>query len=359
MKKEKRVKPKVSVIIPVYKTERFLQDCIDSLINQTLKEIECIFIDDASPDNCLTILKQNQKKYPDRIKIIDSKVNLKQGGARNLGINAAQADYVAFVDSDDFVAPTMLESLYDRIVERKADVSLIRYATIPEDAVYSTYMLQDFKENLLEIWKWDKKAERFDGHRLSEKGIEKASVMDTGGVWGALWKKSLIVLNDIYFPKYLLYEDNYWAWMIRLYVRKYTFVDDVAYFYRKVESSTVHAKNQWYHFDRIEILHLLLREAKKRGLYSKYYNMLEYYSIFTCFSTYFLLMHKFDDPPKKLVKIVPRECLSHFPYWKDNIYYKKAYPKSRRIKYAIIAKMPIIMLYVHPILEKITKKFQT
>ena len=63
-----------------------LQDCIDSLVNQTLDDIELIFVNDASPDNSLQILKENQKKYPEKIVVIDSPVNLYQGGARNLGI---------------------------------------------------------------------------------------------------------------------------------------------------------------------------------------------------------------------------------------------------------------------------------
>ena len=350
------MQPKVSVIIPVYNTERFLQDCIDSLVNQTLKEIELIFVNDASPDHCMEILEANQKLYPDKIKIIDSKINLKQGGARNLGIYEAQADYIAFVDSDDFIAPRMLERLYNRIVERKADVSVIKYATVPEDAAYNIYLSENFENPMINIFGWDKDAERFDGRILSENGIKKALAMGLVGVWRTLWKKSLIVDNKIIFPEYLTYEDNYWGWLAECYIKRYTFVDEVGYFYRKSETSTVHARNQLYHYDRIEILKMILREMKKRGFFSKYYKEIEYNAIMTCFSTYFIFMHKFDYPPKALIKQIQKECLEQFPYWKNNAYYKNAVPKLRRVKYAIIEKVPILMLYIHPVLEKIIKK---
>lgn len=94
--------PKISVIIPVYNVEKYLQTCIDSLLSQSMKEIEFIFVNDASPDGSLAILQENQRLHPDQIRIIDSKVNLKQGGARNLGIAAAQAPLIGFLDSDDF-----------------------------------------------------------------------------------------------------------------------------------------------------------------------------------------------------------------------------------------------------------------
>lgn len=352
------MKPKVSVIVPVYNAEKFLQDCIDSLVNQTLEEIEIIFVNDASPDHCLSILKENQGLYPDKIKIIDSKVNLKQGGARNLGIREAQADYIAFVDSDDFVSPTMIEHLYDRTVKRKADVSVIKYATVPEDAVYREYLSQNFEDKLTGIFSWNGKAEKFDGHALSEKGIGKALVIGTGGVCGTLWKKSIISDHNIYFPEHLTYEDNFWSWLMRFYVKRYTYVNEVGYFCRNVGGSTVHARNQLHHYDRIEILHMIFAETKKRGLFSKYYQAIEYNAIMTCFSTYFIFMHKFDHPPRELVKRIPKECLEQFPYWKNNVYYKNNVPKARRIKYAIIEKMPITMLYVHPVLEKITKNWQ-
>ena len=103
-------KIKVSVCIPVYNMEKYIEDCIKSLVNQTLKEIELIFVNDGSTDNSLNILNEYKKQYPDIIKVI-SQENKGLGGARNKGLELASGEYIGFVDADDFVEPNMYERL--------------------------------------------------------------------------------------------------------------------------------------------------------------------------------------------------------------------------------------------------------
>lgn len=136
---------KVSVIIPCYNVERFLQDCIDSLLAQTLNDIEFIFINDASPDNSLDILLKNQYKYPGKIKVVDLKHNICQGGARNKGIEIARGEYIGFVDSDDMVLPEMYEMLYNEAALAKADAAFIQYANIG-DSCLKIYQLKRISE---------------------------------------------------------------------------------------------------------------------------------------------------------------------------------------------------------------------
>lgn len=92
--------PAVSIIVPCYNVEKYLPRCIESLVNQTLEDIEIILVNDASPDNSIKIMKEYELKYPNKIKIIDSQINLRQGGARNLGIDIATGEFIGFVDSD-------------------------------------------------------------------------------------------------------------------------------------------------------------------------------------------------------------------------------------------------------------------
>ena len=113
--------PKVSVIIPVYKTEDYLRKCLDSVCNQTLKDIEIICINDCSPDGCLEILKEYASK-DERIKIIDFKENKGAACARNAGIDAAQGEYLGFVDSDDFIDLDFYEKLYIKAKETNAQI---------------------------------------------------------------------------------------------------------------------------------------------------------------------------------------------------------------------------------------------
>ena len=108
--------PKVSVIVPVYNSEQELRDCLDSLVEQTEKDIEIIVIDDGSTDNSPEIEEEYQKKYPN-VKVYRNERNLGQSETRNRGIELAEGDYIAFLDSDDYVNPGMYEELYQAAVD--------------------------------------------------------------------------------------------------------------------------------------------------------------------------------------------------------------------------------------------------
>lgn len=105
--------PKVSIIIPVYNTEKHLRECLNSVVNQTLKDIEIIIINDCSTDNSKSIINEYLNNYFSMIKYIESGVHIGQGNARNIGISKATGDYIGFVDSDDFVDLNMYSDLYN------------------------------------------------------------------------------------------------------------------------------------------------------------------------------------------------------------------------------------------------------
>lgn len=103
---------KVSIIVPVYNSESYLRDCLDSLVNQTLKDIEIIIVDDASTDKSMSIIAEYKRKYPNIIKVFKNAQNKGQGASRNIGLSLAIGEYIGFLDSDDYVSPTMYEELY-------------------------------------------------------------------------------------------------------------------------------------------------------------------------------------------------------------------------------------------------------
>ena len=112
---------KVSVIIPVYNVEPYLEKCLDSLINQTLKDIEIICINDCSTDNSLNILEQFKNK-DERIKLINLKENKGAAAARNEGLKIAKGEYLGFVDPDDYVDLNFYEELYKKAKQDDADI---------------------------------------------------------------------------------------------------------------------------------------------------------------------------------------------------------------------------------------------
>ena len=138
-------KPKVSVVIPVYKVEKYLQRCLDSVINQTLKDIEIILIDDGSPDNCGRICDQYSEK-DSRIKVIHKK-NEGVSAARNDGIKAATGEYIGFVDSDDYIAENMFEVMYQQAYNYNADISMCEFVFTAEgtEPIFSSLSSDDYK----------------------------------------------------------------------------------------------------------------------------------------------------------------------------------------------------------------------
>lgn len=121
-------KPKISIIVPIYNVEKYIKRCIDSLVNQTFKDIEIILVDDESPDNCFHICEEYSARDP-RIKVIHKK-NGGLGFARNSGLDVAIGEYIAFVDSDDYVDLNMYEKLYETAQENALDTLYCGYNNV-------------------------------------------------------------------------------------------------------------------------------------------------------------------------------------------------------------------------------------
>ena len=122
------MKPVISVVVPVYNAETFLDKCIQSIVNQTYKNIEVILLDDGSTDKSLDVCK-NFAKTDKRIKVIHKK-NSGAADSRNLGVQKAIGEYVTFVDSDDYIDQNMIAALYDNMKKYAAEVSICNYQVV-------------------------------------------------------------------------------------------------------------------------------------------------------------------------------------------------------------------------------------
>lgn len=189
------IKYKVSIILPVYNVEKYLEDCLDSVVNQTLKEIEVICINDTSTDNSLDILHRYQKRNPDIVKIIDLKNKLGTGYARNHGLDIAQGEYIAFLDADDYLDIMMCEKLYNMAKKDGADliqfdwVGFLEEGCKNEDSIYHHTNSKYFNLEGLCVSK-------------KEDFLLKANVM----VWLRFYHCSLWI--DTRFPRLTLGEDD-------------------------------------------------------------------------------------------------------------------------------------------------------
>lgn len=207
--------PLVSVIVPVYKVEAYLPKCLDSIINQTLTDIEIICVNDGSPDNSQKILEEYAQKDA-RIKIITQK-NQGLAGARNTGTAAATGEYVGYVDSDDWIEP---ETYAAAVGHMSAEVDLVGWGA---------KIICDNDDN-----PYKAKAERY--HSIKLTGLLKGG-LETGQslpitMWNKLFRNSIIKQYNISSPVGLLYEDGWFFWKYMTRVKNIFYMD--AYYYNYV-----------------------------------------------------------------------------------------------------------------------------
>lgn len=225
---------KVSVIIPVYNVEEYLPKCLDSVINQTLKDIEIICIDDCSEDYSYKILTKYENK-DNRINIIKNDKKCGPGIVRNLGLNASNGEYVSFIDSDDYISENYLETLYK--TAKKYDVDIVSNLNIYGDEDGKIYPFQPNIYNNLEKWKKEYPDSYSEGKsNISIKNIcsgkkEFLSVL----VWNKLYRKKFLNENNLYYMNINSFgvEDLYFVYKIILNNPKTAYNHEGIYYYRQ------------------------------------------------------------------------------------------------------------------------------
>ena len=225
---------KLSIIVPVYKAEEYLGECVDSLLSQTIDDYEIILVDDGSPDNSGKIADEYAAVNPDMIRVLHID-NGGQGRARNFALDIAKGDFVGFVDSDDWVTHDMYEKMYTRAAETGADV-----------------VVCDFME-------------RFADGRES---MLPASLQDNwlgsaGSSCNKIFRRSLV--GALRFPVGLWYEDFYFSAVMLLRSKHTEFIAEPLYIYRRGQESTMHNNNAAKNLDMLTIMDMLEKEMVPAG----------------------------------------------------------------------------------------------
>lgn len=210
----------VSIIVPVYNTERYLEKCLNSILNQTYKNIEIIVIDDGSTDNSYKILEEFQNKDK-RIVLLQQK-NSGQGVARNKGIEVSKGKYIFFVDSDDRVTENMVEEMTLEIEKTNSDFSSFLIAF--EDSKSQKIYKKKFDNRIL-------KNEEIYQNALEIKDIFPISV-------NKIYRKNFLVENKIYFPEVRKNEDMLFIHKLAFYSKKCSFINKFFYYAWRREGST-------------------------------------------------------------------------------------------------------------------------
>ncbi|WP_315523535.1 glycosyltransferase [Fusobacterium massiliense] len=203
------MEPKISVIVPIYNSEKYLKKCIDSIVNQTLEDIEIILINDGSKDNSHLICLEYQEKFKEKIKYINN-INIGCSATRNLGIKEAKAEYITFVDSDDYIEKDMYKDMYDLITKEESDIVITGIKCIKNKEIVKKKFIKKMN-NISDI---------FDEKNL------------INYVYAKIFKKSIIEKENIEFIINSHYqEDMVFSFMYCLNVKKVSFLNKLNYNY--------------------------------------------------------------------------------------------------------------------------------
>lgn len=224
----------ISIIVPVYNVEQYLEKCVNSIINQTYKNLEIILVDDGATDSSGKLCDE-LAKIDNRIKVYH-KENGGLSDARNYGVERATGEYIGFVDSDDYIDAEMYEKLYEAIKKENVDVAECNLKIIypereelfTEQNYYNVCTKQEYLEEYLKIEK----------------------------IFGSVWTKliSRKIAKELLFPKGKLYEDTYYAYDLINVANSFVLIDSPSYNYLMRENSITNSKFNPRIFDLIEIV---------------------------------------------------------------------------------------------------------
>ena len=295
-------KVKVSVIVPVYGVEAYLEKCLDTLVNQTLKEIEIIVINDSSPDNSQKIIDKYAKKY-NNIKAF-KKPNGGLSDTRNFGIEKATGEYIAFLDSDDYVREDMYEKMYKKAKDGNFDVVVCDLNYVYENSA-------DVKRAYSNI-------------KTDTTNIKDAMLRIYPAAWNKIFKKKLFNNTDMRFKKGVWFEDVEFIYRALPYIKSIGVVAEPFHQYLQRKGSiTKSVDPRIYHY--IDNWNGVIDYYKENNLYDEYKKELEYSYVRYIYATFIKQATHFPkDEYSIAVEKAIQNVKEHFPKYRRNKYFYKS-----------------------------------
>ena len=285
----------VSVIVPFYNVEGYIGRCLDSLVKQTLDDIEIILVNDGSKDRSKIVVDKYLKEYPEKIVYLE-KENGGLSDARNYAIPYAKGEYIAFLDSDDYVEYTMYKDMYELAKKENSDM-------VECDFYWEYPYKNKTKEDKGLIYNGKKEM------------IEKVRVV----AWNKLIKKDILEKTKIIFPKGYRYEDVEFTYKLVPYLDKVSFLKKPCVHYIQREGSISNNQNE-RNKEIFDVLGHVIDFYKENDLYEEYKDELEYIYIRYAFCSSLLRIVKIKDQniQQELLDLTWKKVNTNFPEWKKN-----------------------------------------
>lgn len=289
---------KLSVIVPCYNGEKYISKTLDSLVNQTMKDILIIIINDGSTDNSLNIINSYKQNYPDLIKVVNQE-NIGIAATRNVGLSLVETEYFGFLDSDDYTSLDMFEKMYNKAKQSDADIVVSNFTWVYPDGsekleVEGPYKAkQDMMINLFAV------------------------------LWNKIYKTSFVKSTNIKFPDGNRYEDACFLYCLASCVNKIEFINESFVNYVQVSTSITHTNNDQVK-NMITVFNIIYDYYVKEGKFDDYKDELEYIHIKFFLGNSFLRSSLIEDKSDRTNTILLGFNLLNdkFPNWNKNKYLK-------------------------------------
>ena len=308
--------PKVSIIIPFNNVENYIEECLKSVVTQTLKDIEIIVINDGSDDNSLKTVKELAKN-DDRIKIIQLNERHGQGYARNRGIEIAQGEYIGFVDSDDFIMPEMFEELYNNAKQNDTDITMCLAREF--DDVTKKYTETDYY-SLIPL-------KTFENNTFSAEDTKNKLLDINVALWNKIYKKEYLINTGEKFPEGFIYEDLPFFYGTYLSAKRIQIVWKYFYNYRINRKTSTMRQSGNKILDRVQMVSLSYEKLKNVPYLSDLKKNIQGWIINDLFHRYTLLKESYQREyfflMKKVFKNLEIENIED-NYWKK-VYHFEGY----------------------------------
>lgn len=313
---------KVSIVVPCYNAAKYLRKCVTQLLHQTIgiENIEIILVDDASTDNGKTwkLITEFESQHPNTIIAVSLEQNLRQGGARNVGVSYASGEYLIFCDADDWLLEETLEHCCD--IAEKYDVDVVEFCMKDVyDHECSVSLEKGEKSHLIEL---GTEEERKDFLLNIDDQIALGSQKK-------LYRLSLIHENHIAFVEHRIFEEPSFMLPLMLYEKRHYFLDEFLYICYLSPDSTMHSDWGEHKWDNPKVWIHLIDDLTNRGLLQKYYEKLEYMFFGWGLSLSIrMLIQKGYTLAKEELNFLVNMTLERFPLIRENQYVKKVSNES-------------------------------
>lgn len=307
-------KCKLSIIVPVYGVEKYIDKCLNSLVKQSLKEIEIIVVNDGTKDNSQKIIDKYVKKYPDKIKSY-IKENGGQGSARNYGLKKTTGEYIGYVDSDDFVEKDMYKKLYNKAKENNYDIVVCGNYNVSED--YQNKNIDAFINN------YNTDLENIFFGKMA--------------VWNKIYKRDILIKNKLEFKEKVWYEDLAFTLKAIMNSNTFAFIDEPLYDYLIREGSTMNNSNVQRNLEILDAFNDILSYIQHNKK-EEYFNKIEFLAIDHIYISAIVRVLKADSDKnikKETIEKLINYMNKNFPNYKSNKYINTL-SKNRKIIYKLI-----------------------